>query len=290
MKTEFVAWNSQPLDDWAERYAKGKFIDLAGRRTHFVERGQGKPVILIHGFNLDLHTWTKNLDQLAARFRVYAPDLWGQGYSTRQPLQYGYDLFEEQVLLFMETLDIEKASLVGHSMGGGTAIVFALRNPEQVEKLILVDSTGIPTTLPFRSKVFRLKGIAEFLLSLPTDRIRRMNLLDIWIHDRHSLTADIYREFTHYQKIVGTTEALLSILRADFFNTLEAEIRDLGKLGIPTLIVWGREDVSLPVHNAKEMHRLIPGSRLELLDRAGHLANFDRADEFNQLAIEFLGN
>lgn len=286
--TEFVAWNSQPLDAWAERYAKGKFVDLAGRRTHFVERGQGEPVILIHGFNLDLHTWTKNLDQLAARFRVCAPDLWGQGYSTRQPLQYGYDLFEEQVRLFMEALDIEKASLVGHSMGGGTAIVFALRNAEQVEKLILVDSTGIPTTLPFRSKVFRLKGIAELLLSLPTDRIRRMNLLDIWIHDRCSLTADIYREFTHYQKIVGTTEALLSILRADFFNTLEAEISDLGKLGIPTLIVWGREDVSLPIHNAEEMHRLIPGSRLELLARAGHLANFDRAAEFNQLVIDFL--
>jgi pimeloyl-ACP methyl ester carboxylesterase len=271
--TEFVAWNSQPLDDWAERYAKGKFVDLAGRRTHFVERGQGKPIILVHGFNLDLHTWTKNLDQLAARFKVYAPDLWGQGYSTRQP-----------------PLDIEKVSLVGHSMGGGTAIVFALRNPNRVEKLILVDSTGIPTTLPFRSKVFRLKGIAELLLSLPTDRIRRMNLLDIWIHDRHSLTADIYREFTQYQKIVGTTEALLSILRADFFNTLEVEIRDLGKLGIPTLIVWGREDVSLPVHNAEEMHRLMPGSRLELLDRAGHLSNFDRAAEFNQLVIDFLGN
>jgi len=190
----------------------------------------------------------------------------------------------------MEALDIEKASLVGHSMGGGTAIVFALRNPEQVEKLILVDSTGIPTTLPFRSKVFRLKGIAELLLSLPTDRIRRMNLLDIWIYDRRSLTADIYREFTHYQKIVGTTEALLSILRADFFNTLEEEIRDLEKLGIPTLIVWGREDVSLPVHNGEEMHRLIPGSRLELLDRAGHLANFDRAAEFNQLVIDFLDN
>ena len=288
--TEFVAWNSRPLDEWAERYAKGKFIDLAGRQTHFVERGQGKPVILIHGFNLDLHTWTKNLDQVAERFKVYAPDLWGQGYSTRQPLKYGYELFGEQIRLFMNALDIEKASFVGHSMGGGTAIAFALRNPEQVEKLILVDSTGIPTTLPFRSRVFRLKGIAEFLLSLPTDRIRRMNLLDIWIHDRSSLTADIYREFTYYQKIVGTTEALLSILRADFFNTLEAEIRDLGKLGIPTLIVWGRKDVSLPVHIAEEMHRLIPGSRLELLDRAGHLANFDRAAEFNQLVIEFLGN
>lgn len=288
--SEFVAWNSQPLDVWAERYAEGKFLDLAGRRTHFVERGNGSPIILIHGFNLDLHTWTKNLDRLATRFKVYAPDLWGQGYSTREVGQFGYDLFEEQIRLFMVALDIQKASLVGHSMGGGTAIVVALRNPERVDKVVLLDSTGIPTKLPFRSKVFRLKGVAELLLSLPTDRIRRMNLEDIWIHDREALTEDFYTEFTRYQKINGTTEALLSILRADFFNTLENEIRELGQLDIPTLIVWGREDSSLPLRNAQVMNRLIQGSRLKILDDAGHLANFDRAQAFNELVIDFLAD
>lgn len=284
----FVPWNSQTLDAWSARHAEGNFINLAGRHTHFIERGQGKPVILIHGFNMDLHTWTKNLDSLATRFRVYAPDLWGQGYSTREPLEYGYDLFEGQIRLFMEALNIDRASLVGHSMGGGTAIVFTLRNRHQVEKLVLVDSTGIPTRLPFRSKVFRLKGVAELLMSLPTDRIRRMNLEDIWIHDRRSLTDDIYRKFTLYQKIEGTTETLLTILREDFFNTLETEIGELGGLDIPTLIIWGREDVSLPASNAEEMNKLIPGSRLEILENAGHLANFDQSEAFNDLVIDFL--
>lgn len=286
----FVPWNSQPLDAWAERHAQGSFIDLAGHRTHFVERGQGSPIVLIHGFNLDLHTWMDNLDALAARFKVYAPDLWGQGYSTREPLEYGYDLFEEQLRLFMEALNLERASLVGHSMGGGAAIVFALRNPDRVHKLVLVDSTGIPTRLPFRSKVFRFRGVAEFLLSLPTDRIRSMNLEDIWIHDRGSLTEDVYTKLTAYQKIEGTTEALLSILRADFFNTLEAEIRELGTLGLPTLIIWGRQDASLPVGNAETMKELLPGSRLVILDHAGHLANFDQADAFNELVIDFLAD
>jgi pimeloyl-ACP methyl ester carboxylesterase len=284
----FVPWNSQSLDAWAKSHAEGSFIDLEGRRTHFIERGQGRPIVLIHGFNLDLHTWIKNLDALAARFNVFAPDLWGQGYSTREPLDYGYDLFERQLLLFVDALNLEKASLVGHSMGGGTAIVFALRNPDRVDKLVLVDSTGLPTRLPFRSKVFRLKGVAEFLMSLPTDRIRRLNLEDIWIHDRDSMTEEIYRKLTLYQKIAGTTEALLTILRADFFNTLEAEIRELGNLGIPILIIWGREDASLPVYNAETMLRLLPGSRLEILENAGHLANFDQADSFNELVIEFL--
>jgi pimeloyl-ACP methyl ester carboxylesterase len=284
----FIPWNSQSLEAWAERHAEGGFIDLAGHRTHFIERGQGQAVLLLHGFNLDLHTWIKNVEDLATHFRVYALDLWGQGYSTREPLDYGYDLFAEQVGLFMDAFGLEKASLVGHSMGGGTAIVCALRHPERVDKMVLLDPAGVTTRLPFRAKVFRMKGVAEFLMSLPTDRIRRRNLEELWVHDRASLTDEAYRKLTLYQKIAGTTEALLAILRADFFNTLEAEIREYGTLGIPTLIIWGREDATLPVSNGMAMKRLIPGSRLEILQHAGHLANFDQADVFNDLVVDFL--
>jgi pimeloyl-ACP methyl ester carboxylesterase len=225
---------------------------------------------------------------LACRFQIYAPDLWGQGFSTRENLEYGYALFEEQIRLFMDSLNIQSASLVGHSMGGGTSIVFALRNRDRVDKLVLVDSAGMPTRLPFRAKVFRLRGVAEFLLSLRTDRVRRKNLEDIWIHHADTLSDEDFRKFTLNQKIAGTTQAILSILRRDFFSTLGEEIRALGHLNIPTLIVWGRDDVSLPVRNAEEMHRLIPSSRLEILDRAGHLANYDRADIFNELVMDFL--
>ena len=117
-----------------------------------------------------------------------------------------------------------------------------------------------------------------------------MNLEDVWIHDPKSMTDDDYNKFVRYQKIQGSTEALLSILRKDFFHTLEDEIRELGKLDIPTLIIWGREDVSLPVNCGQTMHQLMPKSRLEILDNAGHLANFDQADQFNDLVIDFLND
>ena len=79
---------------------------------------KAKPILLIHGFNLDMHTWIKNIDHLAGHFKVYALDLWGQGYSTRQPLDYGYDLFEEQVRLFMEAMSLQKG-LAGWPLDGG---------------------------------------------------------------------------------------------------------------------------------------------------------------------------
>ena len=283
-----VPWNSQPLDAWSDQYAEGKFIDLAGLRTHYLERGQGDPVLLIHGFNMDSHTWVKNVDQLAAHFKVYALDLWGLGFSTREPLDYGYALFADQIRLFMDALGIDAASLVGHSMGGGTSIVFSLSHRDRVKKLVLLDSTGIPNPLPFRAKIFKLPGVAEFLLALPTDRIRRMNLTDIWIHNRELLTDSYFEKLVRFQKIRGTSEALLTILRKDFFNTLSEEIRALGELEIPTLIIWGREDRSVPLRCGQEIQRLLKGSTLEIIDDAGHLANFDRPEVFNDLVISFL--
>lgn len=283
-----VRWNSQPLDEWSNRYAEGKFVDLSGLRTHYLERGQGDPVLLIHGFNMDSYTWVKNVDQLAAHFKVYALDLWGLGFSTRESLDYGYALFADQIKLFMDALGIATASLVGHSMGGGTSIVFGLRNRERVKSLVLLGSTGIPNPLPFRARIFRLLGVAEFLLSLPTDRVRRMNLEDIWVHNRGLLTDSYFEKFVQFQKIRGTSEALLTILRKDFFHTLSEEIRVLGEFEIPSLIIWGREDRSIPLWCGEEMHQLLRGSTLEIIDNAGHLVNFDRPEVFNDLVISFL--
>ena len=135
-----------------------------------------------------------------------------------------------------------------------------------------------------------MKGVAEFLLSLRSDFIRRMNLGDIWIHNMDAVTEDEYKKLTGYQKVAGTHASVLSILRRDFFNTLEDEIPELGKLNIPTLIIWGRQDTSLPFSSGEKMHAVMPSSRLEILEEAGHLANFDQADKFNQLVTEFLSD
>jgi pimeloyl-ACP methyl ester carboxylesterase len=287
--SEFVPWDSQPLEKWAERHAPGRFVDLGGRRTHYVVKGEGLPVVLVHGFNLDLNTWLTNVDALARQFTVYALDLWGSGFSTREPLDYGFPLFVEQIRAFLDHLGIERAHLVGHSMGGGTAIVFCVQYRSRVDRLVLADAVGVPRRLPLRGRLFMLPAIPEFLMGLSTDLIRKKNLLDYWIHDAELLTDACFESLSRYQKIEGTTRATLDILRRDFFNTLDREIHALAGLDIPTLIVWGRHDRSVPLTSGQAMHRILTGSRLEVLDDAGHLPNFDRADRFNELVLEFLG-
>jgi pimeloyl-ACP methyl ester carboxylesterase len=283
-----IPWNSQPLNEWASQYAEGKFIELGGRSTHYIEKGEGDPIILLHGFNFDSYTWATNLDVLAEKFKVYALDLWGLGYSTREALDYGYPLYVEQVLMFMDHLGIQSTSLIGHSMGGGTAIKFSVLHRAKVMRVVLVGATGIPTSLPLTAKLFQLPGVAEFLLGLNTNAIRRKNLSDFWITNRELITDDYFDRATRFQKIEGTTESLLKILRKEFFHTLKDEIHRLGQMDVPIQIIWGREDNTVPLRYGEAMHRILKNSRMEVLDHAGHLANFDQSDVFNQLVIEFL--
>lgn len=284
----FVGWDSQPLDDWAQVHPPGYMVKLDGRKTHFVKKGQGPAVILIHGFNLDHNTWSENLDVLARYFTVYAVDLWGSGYSTREPLDYGFALFSEQIRLLMNHLEIDRAHLVGHSMGGGTSILFSIAHPDRVNRLVLVDSVGIPRPTILRERIFRLPWLPEFLQGLPIDLIRKKNLTDFWIHDPELLTPDVFAKLTGYQKIEGTARATLDILRRDFFNTLDDQIGRLGSLEIPTMILWGRHDRAVPIEAGWEMHGRIPGARFEVFNRSSHLPNFDEPDRFNDLVVGFL--
>ena len=286
--SEFIHWNSQPLDVWASKYAQGKFVELDGRTTHYIEKGEGKPVILLHGFFYDSYLWAANIGVLAEEFKVYALDLWGFGYSTRELMDYGYQLYADQVLLFMDSLGIQRASLAGQSMGGGTAIMFCVKHRQRVNKLLLVDPAGIPNPLPLTGKFFNLPRIGELFLGLSTNAVRRKNLGDLWIHNKELLTESYFENVTRFHKIKGTTEASLAILRQKFFDTLSDEIHRLGQEDVPILIVWGREDKAVPLRCGREMHRILKGSRLEIIDDAGHVPNFERAEVFNELAVDFL--
>ena len=286
--TGFVPWDSRPLTGWDEVRPPGYVVDLGGRRTHFVRRGSGPPALLIHGFNLDLTSWLANVDALARHFTVIAVDLWGFGYSTREPLDWGFPLYSEQVLGLMDHLAIPRAHLVGHSMGGGVAIAAAVDDPDRVDRLALVAPVGGPRTSSLRERFFRLPWLPELLLRLPTDAIRRRNLRDLWIRDPELLTPEVFAALTGFQKVAGSIRAALEILRRDFFGGLDTEIDRLAVLGIPTLLVSGEHDRLVPVGNGRALHQRLPGSRFEVFQRSSHLPNFDEPDRFNDLLVTFL--
>lgn len=284
----FVPWNSQSLDEWAKKYADGKFIDLEGLSTHYIEKGEGNPVILVHGFFYNSYMWNKNIDAFAERHKVYAIDLWGFGYSTRQALDYGYPLYVEQLLKFMNALNIQKASLVGQSMGGGTCITFCVRHRDRVDKMILVDSAGIPHPLPLMGKLSNLPKVGEFMMGHNSNFIRKMVLRTSMIYDKKLIDDDYFENVTRFHKVKGTNEVFLKILRKQFFHTLLDDIHRLGEMDVPILLVWGRQDKGVPVKRGREMHNILKGSRLEILERSGHCPQYEQAQRFNEITLGFL--
>jgi pimeloyl-ACP methyl ester carboxylesterase len=285
---KFTPWNSQPLNEWAQKYAQGKFIDLDGKSTHYIEKGKGKPLILIHGFFYDSFTWHNNIDLLAEHFKVYALDLWGFGYSTREPLDYGYPLFTRQVLQFLDKLNIEKASLMGHSMGGGTSINFSVKHPERINKLVLVDAAAMPNSLPFLGKVTNLPMLGELMFGLNANFFRKMALNTNWIKNPKFISDEYFENATRFQKVKGSSEVMLKILRKQFFHTIPDKVKDLGKMNKQMLIVWGQHDTAIPVARGNEMHDLLPGSQFEIIEDAGHCPHDETSEQFNTLVLSYL--
>lgn len=122
---------------------ESRWVRVGGINTHYVVAGEGSPLILLHGGANDWSDWKSNIGSLSQCYRVYAPDLVGYGLSDRPEVDYSMDYFVDFLSNFTQALELKRASLAGYSLGGGIALGFALRFPSRVEKLVLVDSTGL---------------------------------------------------------------------------------------------------------------------------------------------------
>ena len=285
----FVPWNSQPLHTWAEKHAPGKFLQTDGYSTHYIEKGEGRPIILVHGFFYDSYMWVRNIDALAEHFKVYAIDLWGFGYSSRMPAKHGYPIYADQLTKFMDAVGIDRASLVGQSMGGGVCIHFTAQNRHRVNKLILVSATGLPSPMPTMGRIALLPKVGEFLMGLRCDLPRKMMLRSVWFYDKALVTDDYFEKVTRFHKIGGTTDIGLRLMRdhASLGNLLE-DIVSLGRMRVPALLVWGQQDRAVPPELGQQMHAILRGSRLEVIEDAGHCPQYEHSDLFNELVLNFL--
>lgn len=276
----------QAVSKWAD----GKFVLVDGKKVHYLEKGEGKPVILIHGFLYHTVMWKKNIDDLAKKFKVYAVDLWGWGYSERlRENEYSFDRYGKQIVGFMNALNIKKASLVGQSMGGGISVYVAAHYPERVDRLILVDPAVIPYPMTMIGKIYQLPFIGEFMNAIPGNALLENNIKTIWFYDKNKATEEYCQEVLQPISIKGSTTGMMFILRNVLKEPyVEKEANLLAKMAIPTLIIHGRQDKAIPLDRSKKLNDLWKGSELVIFDKAGHSPHEEYPEKFNQLALEFL--
>lgn len=265
------------------------YVNIGNEPIHYVEEGQGPPLVLIHGFFAWSFTWRKNLPALAERFRTFALDLRGFGFSARGSAgPYGLDDQARLVGAFLDAQGIERATVIGHSMGGEVALRLALLQPHRVRGLVLVAPSAL---------VRRRPGRLERLL-VPVPGVGPLAVRLLIMNRRFAARA--LRE-SYYRKEVATPDAVAGYLRPASVRgsarTLAAMLRQLdfggasdrlGEVSQPTLIVWGENDPWLPFAHAERLAALLPHARLVGFPECGHVPPEEYPERFHQVVLPFL--
>jgi pimeloyl-ACP methyl ester carboxylesterase len=268
---------------------------LHGHRVNFIIAGQGPPVVLIHGVAGRAAQWERIIEWVAESHTVIAPDLLGHGDSAKPRGDYSLGAHASGIRDLLVGLDIEGASIVGHSLGGGIAMQFAYQFPEHCQRLVLVSSGGLGAEVHPLLRAATLPG-SEFVLPLLAHPrvLTAAGVLPRALGRIGLRTGPDLTEMARGYQSLSNAEA-----RSAFIHTLRAVIDPTGQRinasdrlylasKMPTMIVWGARDRIIPVQHAKPAHDGMPGSRLELFDRAGHFPQLDDPLRFARTLLDFL--
>ena len=251
-----------------------------GQKIRYVEAGSGPVVVLLHGLGGNSTNWAFNTPALAQKFRVVVPDQVGFGQSDKPLINYRVGTYVDFLDKFLAELKVERATLVGNSMGGWVAAAYALKYPARVDRLVLVDAAGFAPPKEFdlhalaglnpstREEMKRLASLVFFNPMFKSDAA-----VDLLLAQRMS-AGDGYT----IQRLVE------SIHRGD--DMLDGK---LGGLKQPVLLVWGREDGLTPLaREGEKFRRELPSAQMLVFDQCGHVPQVEKAAEFNAAVLKFL--
>lgn len=267
------------------REAKGYnlMIKVNDFNLYYNDLGEGRtPIIFLHGFPFDKTMWNEQLKFLKNSYRVIACDIRGFGKSKDEVTPLSMSLFADDLIEFMDKLDIDKAIICGLSMGGFIAFNAVKRFPERFEALILCDTQCVSDTPEIKDK--RLRTIADIEVNGVTN-FNEQFLKSIFCKESLLRKQDLVEElrtvvFSNSEHII--TQGLLALaVRTESCSTLN-------RIHIPTLIICGREDAVTPLEQSEYLREHILGSTLEVIYNAGHVSNLEQPYIFNEYLSEFL--
>jgi pimeloyl-ACP methyl ester carboxylesterase len=274
--------------DWRRHLRR---VELPGATVRYVELGQGEPIVFVHGLSGCWQNWLENIPDLARRHRCLALDLPGFGSSPLPSWQISIPAYGRLLHDFCERLGISACALVGNSMGGFIGTEAAISAPGRFNRLVLVSAAGI-TWAKARQEPARMIGragrVAAPLLfqvrkvGLVRPRARQLAFGGIFHYPNRLRPELLYEQMEPALQSPGFPDAIRTLIGYDIRERL-AEIE------VPTLIVWGRDDRLVPLPAAYSYQRRIPGSRLVVFERTGHLPQLERPARFNRLVEEFIG-
>ena len=262
-------------------------LQINGRRLCYQDCGTGFPVLFGHSYLWDHAMWAPQLSQ---RYRCLVPDLWGHGNSEGLPkMPYSVEELADDMAGLMTALQIEQYAVVGLSVGGMWAAHLALRDPEKIRALVLMDTYLGPEPEPMKARYFAMLDLAEKTGTFPLPLIEQ--ILPMFFASR-TLRAGAPLVTAFRNRLAAMPAAampsIVQLGRAIFGR--ESLEQQLPYIDAPTLIMVGREDLPRPVAEAERMAKRIPGAQLRIVENAGHISNLEEPDVVTGHLAEFLRN
>jgi pimeloyl-ACP methyl ester carboxylesterase len=271
-----------------------RYVRIHGHEVGYREAGDGPTLVLLHGIAGSSRAWREVMPALAEHHRVIAPDLVGHGESAKPMGDYSLGAFASGVRDLLTVLDVERATIVGQSFGGGVAMQLAYQHPELCERLVLVDSGGLGREVSLLLRAITLPG-AEYVLPVvfPSfvrdqgDRVSRF-LGDVGLRSGRAAEMWLaYRSLTESANRRAFVQTMRSVIDPGG-QTVSAMDRLYLAAAVPTLIVWGADDPIIPVAHAHAAHEAIPGSRLVVMEGVGHFPHVEDPEGFLAVLTDFL--
>ncbi|WP_321951251.1 alpha/beta fold hydrolase [Paraburkholderia bannensis] len=263
-------------------------------RIHYNDAGKGEAVVMLHGSGAGASGWSnfhRNVDAFVdAGYRVILPDSPGWNKSDPVLCDKGSRAVLNATALkgLLDTLDIDRAHVIGNSMGGANALAFALASPERLGKMVIMGGAGVGPSL---FQPMPLEGIKLLfaLYKAPTmENLRKM--LNVFVFDPSALTDELVRQ--RYESMMEHPEHLENFVKSFELNPnwLPDVSGRLAEIKAPTLITWGRDDRFVPLDSGLRLLWGLQNAELHVFSRCGHWAQWEHADKFNRLVLDFLAH
>ncbi len=254
-------------------------------RIHYMDEGNGEPLILIHTVGQSLYTWRKLYASLTERYRVIALDLPGHGYSSKpETFMYDIDDYAELIRLFMDALHIESAHMMAYSMGAAYALAFARENPERLGKLVLLSPGGITGEMPLSIRLMGsavFGGIASALFGMRTVE----KILGQCFFDLTNIDSTVVSENYRTASLPDARKAIRSSIQRFDEEALFAQLREIF---VPALILWGSEDKWHTREDVELYHAALKNADLAVIRNAGHLLHEEKQDKVVDALEEYI--
>ncbi|MEW9667788.1 alpha/beta fold hydrolase [Ammoniphilus sp. 3BR4] len=269
---------------------KGNFIKIDGVLIHYVEKGEGPPLLLVHGLGAYSFTWRYNIDELSKHFRVLAVDLKGFGFSEK-PLGPGYsiDHHVDTMVKFISQMGLPPVNYVGSSMGGEIGLRLSLMRPELIRRLVLVGSSGYRDKLPVWVKLLGHLPYRSFIKTFIQSRYLREDVLAEMFkgayHDPNLLSDEELRQYISPIFTPGFEESYMMMLREFDFGKFKDHYEQIKH---PSLILAGENDRVIPLEHCQRLHRELQNSQFIVLSDCGHFLHEEKWTDANRHILNFV--